>query len=155
MLDTGQNMSGDDAHLPTLAARLRWARERKGLTGVGLARAIKREGKTIYRYEARDPEKAEMPSRSTLKQLARVLGVSAVWLEYGRGQPYGLQEVEDYLLTPEASEVASAVADALREMPWVKMGMAKPSLIQVNEVRIVLELLMRGTRQRSNGDEGG
>lgn len=151
MLETEHNMSGDDDQLPTFGERLRWARVKRGLQGTDLAQLVKREQKSIYRYEGG----TQMPSRKTMKKLAQVLKVSPVWLEYGRGQPNACQEVEDYLLTPQASKVSTAVAEALLEMPWAKMGMANPRPEQVNQVRILLELLMGNAGKRTDGDKGG
>ncbi len=162
MLDSEQCMSGDDdqlPQLPTFAARLRWARERKGLSSKELAAEVGREPKTIYRYEGGDEalkrgQAPAMPSRNTLRRLATAVGAPPDWLEYGRRLP-GLREVEEYLRSPDGLNVSTQIADALREMPWATMGMDRPTPEQVREVRIVLELLARGARQNSDGGKGG
>ena len=123
----------------SFGARLRWAREQRGLSGRELARLIDRADRSIYRYEG---QQKLMPSRSNLNKLARALGVSAAWLEYGRGHPYGMQAVEQYLQGDKGKDTPSDVADALHEIPWDTMGMSDPRPEQVHRVRMMLELVM-------------
>lgn len=162
MLDTRQRMSPDDdqlPQLPTFAARLRWARERKGLSSKELAAQVGREAKTIYRYEGGDEavkrgQTPAMPNRETMRRLAAAVSAPPDWLEYGRRLP-GLREVEVYLRSPDGLSASTQIADALREMPWATMGMQRPTPEQVREVRIVLELLARSARQSPDGGKGG
>jgi transcriptional regulator with XRE-family HTH domain len=74
------------AHFPkdprmedSIAARLRQAREGKGLSQEALARLLNVSQKQVYRYESGE----QAPPREMRARLAAVLGVSEPWIEHG------------------------------------------------------------------------
>lgn len=72
------NRASEADNLRTLAARLRYARERKGLTQEELARAAGTKQQVIQQIEkgiTKKPRKIEA--------IARVLDVSPAWLQFG------------------------------------------------------------------------
>src|SRR5512144_1095568 len=70
--------------LPTLGARLRWARQRAALTQVELAHQL---GKRQQYISSVEQNRIESPARTVLAALAAVLGVSPAWLMYGVAIP--------------------------------------------------------------------
>jgi transcriptional regulator with XRE-family HTH domain len=69
--------------LLTLPSRLRYARERAGLTGVGLAQAADVDPAQVSRYE--NAERLSGVEAATLIRLARALGVPVGWLVADEG----------------------------------------------------------------------
>lgn len=72
-----------DPDLPTLAARLAWARKRSGLSALALSReAGLKAGGHVGLIECGE---IEQPQANTLAAIALVLGVSLDWLQTGSG----------------------------------------------------------------------
>lgn len=72
------NKVGETDSLRTLAARLRYARERKGLTQEELARAVGTSQQVINHIEI---GKTKKPRK--IERIAQVLDVSPAWLQFG------------------------------------------------------------------------
>lgn len=69
--------------LLTLPSRLRYARERAGMTGVALAEAANIDPGQVSRYE--NAERLSGVEAATLIRLARALGVPVGWLAADEG----------------------------------------------------------------------
>lgn len=70
--------------LPTLGARLRWARQRAALTQADLAHQV---GKRQQYISTLEQDRIDSPAPAVLAALATVLGVSPAWLMYGVAAP--------------------------------------------------------------------
>lgn len=79
-----------DRDMYSLSDRLKWARERKGLSQITLGSRAGVSQSTIGNLEAGTRQSARK-----LPQIAEVLGVRAIWLAEGTGEPFaGEQPVE-------------------------------------------------------------
>jgi transcriptional regulator with XRE-family HTH domain len=72
------NKAGKAHNLGTLASRLRYARERKGLTQEELARAVGTSQQVINHIETGQTKKPRK-----IEDIANILGVSPAWLQFG------------------------------------------------------------------------
>lgn len=73
-----------------------------GMTEIQLAEAIRKPASTVYRITRKEVK----PSKPTLQLIATALGVSYLWLVYGKGEKFG----EDITNAPNA---ANPYKDAL------------------------------------------
>jgi transcriptional regulator with XRE-family HTH domain len=85
--------------LLTLPSRLKYARERAGLTGVALAQASQIDPAQISRYE--NAERLTGVEAATLIRLARALGVPVGWLAADEG---GLPPAPIFREAPKPSD---------------------------------------------------
>lgn len=76
-------MDTDQNDLDTLAARIRRARESRGMQQKELAERLQVPPSTIYKYE----KKGVRPNGERMGQIAVALGVTATWLATGIGDP--------------------------------------------------------------------
>ena len=91
----------------TLKERLTWARKKKGLTQTKLAELVGVKQATISDLET------EKQSGSThLPKIAALLGVDALWLQTGEGDPFDSPFLK---LSPEQMIEAAKKADLPRE----------------------------------------
>jgi transcriptional regulator with XRE-family HTH domain len=147
--------AGVPSLLGTLGKRLRWARKQRGWArAAAFARAIDKEPRTVYRYERGD----KLPKDATVEDICRVLRLNPAWLRHGRGAPFveGLPGVETFLLTEQGQRLSPEVVRALREWPYDLLGMANPSVEEVRDVTVMVEMCLSHARQRrhGNGEEG-
>ncbi len=98
----------------TTAQRIKWARNRAGLTQDGLAREVG----VLYVYINQIENAKREPSRKLLKKIAVTLGVSMGFLELETDDPTPPKEmgasVDPVYFSPEADEIARMV-DAMPE----------------------------------------
>ena len=73
--------------MKTLAERLAWARERKGLSRAALDEVADLSCGHSAKLERAKPGKRDMPSAATVSKLARALGVDSEWLLNGGRRP--------------------------------------------------------------------
>lgn len=73
--------------MKTLAERLAWARERRGLSRAALDEVADLSCGHSAKLERGRDGKREMPSATTVSKLARALGVDADWLVNGGKRP--------------------------------------------------------------------
>lgn len=133
----------------TFGQRLRWARLRYGhRQGSALARIIGRDPRSLYRWE-RDNF---VPAHEVLHELADHLGVDIVWLQYGRGTPFGVAPtgVEAYLKSAEGKKAPPEVAESLRQLPYDRLGIPDPTREEVARARIALEMWLADAKTRRN-----
>ena len=64
--------------LPTLAARLKWAREERGMTQTALGEAVGKDQTAISKIE-----RGDILNPREIVAIGEVLGVSPAWLQYG------------------------------------------------------------------------
>lgn len=102
--------------MDTLAKRLRYARERGGLTQSELARRVGLRPQAVQFIEA-----GHVRRPRSLVELAQVLGVNAQWLLFGRGPvEVGVREEMPIYQRPAdvvLSDEAVAVARLWMELP--------------------------------------
>ncbi|WP_297445043.1 helix-turn-helix transcriptional regulator [Acidiferrobacter sp.] len=118
--------------MDTLAKRLRYARERMGLTQSELARRVKVRPQAIQFIEA-----GHVRRPRSVVEIARVLGVNAEWLLLGEG------EVDVAIREPRAgyegnvtlSDEAVAVARLWMELPQSQRAAMKEVLVALLKVR--------------------
>ncbi|WP_244098924.1 helix-turn-helix domain-containing protein [Burkholderia ambifaria] len=99
-----------DCDMYTLADRLKWARQKAGWSQEELGKKAGVSQSTIGNLEA-----GTRNSARRLPQIAAVLGVNALWLAEGRGEPASNSKARatyDDAVT-SASESARAVIDAI------------------------------------------
>ena len=99
-----------DCDMYTLADRLKWARQKANLSQEDLGKKAGVSQSTIGNLEA-----GTRNSARRLPQIAAVLGVNALWLAEGRGEPAANSRARatyDDAIT-SASESARAVIDAI------------------------------------------
>ncbi len=73
--------------MKTLAERLAWARNKRGLSRAALDEVADLSCGHSAKLERAKPGKRDMPSAVTVSKLARALGVDADWLVNGGRRP--------------------------------------------------------------------
>jgi transcriptional regulator with XRE-family HTH domain len=94
-----------------LAERLAWAREKKGFTQAGLAKAAKVSQSTIGNLEA----EIRQTSRK-IAVIASVLGVDVLWLAEGVGRPHKNDPEHAPQLAAKAANDESVSGDEIVEL---------------------------------------
>lgn len=112
--------------MDTLAKRLRYARERAGLSQSELARRVKIRPQAIQFIEGGHVRRP----RSTV-EIARVLGVNAEWLLLGEGavEVAVRESAAPYQGEPALSEEAVAIARLWMELPQSQRLAVKETLL--------------------------
>lgn len=104
--------------LKAMGARLREAREAKGMTQAELARAIGVETPSYWRYESG----GQQPGGESLAALCRTLGVTAEWVMFGEAPESGARVEEPFAYEEElrawlaGAEGKTATPDEVREL---------------------------------------
>lgn len=102
----------------SLGARIRQAREAKGLSQAGVARAFKLTREAVSQWESGDTA----PTLDRFEELADLLGVSGEWLLTGRGKPndvHGIRPEEAALIVDYRAldkQARSAVANLIASL---------------------------------------
>ncbi len=73
--------------MKTLAERLAWARNKRGLSRAALDEIADLSCGHSAKLERAKPGKRDMPSASTVSKLAKALGVNSEWLLNGGRRP--------------------------------------------------------------------
>lgn len=76
--------------MKTLAERLRWAREKRGLSGAALDAEAAIASGHVAKIERGNPES---PSSTTIIKIAKALKVDASWLMFGSGPKPQIERV--------------------------------------------------------------
>jgi len=166
VLDSGQFMSGPPRkraaskaakkkrtpYKQGFGARVREAREAAGYkVRATFADAVGVDYRRLQRWEDGDnlPRDAD---RQIIERIAELVKREVLWLERGISiEQTALPEVEEYL---RSNDVQEDVANALRKLPFAELLVPSPTVKELDELRILLEMMIRGRRQRPDGDTG-
>ncbi|WP_298134171.1 helix-turn-helix domain-containing protein [Acidiferrobacter sp.] len=118
--------------METLAKRLRYARERMGLTQSELARRVKLRPQAIQFIES-----GHVRRPRSIVEIARVLGVNAEWLLLGEGAvDIAIRETRArYEGDVALSDEAVAVARLWMELPVAQQIAVKETLVALLKAR--------------------
>ncbi len=143
-------MSEAALHLPTLAARLEWARKYRGLTVRALAREVGLSERQLHRLLVDHTTTA-----ARMQRIAEVLRVDLAWLAYGKGVPFHLPKVVTYLASVEGKKYGPEVAKHLLEWPLEWWGTLTPEDDEIKEAAAFIDYRLHRARKRSHGDTDG
>ncbi len=142
-------MSVHWSQLRTFGARLKWARERAGLTQDELAARFGRAARqTVYRWEK---DKYE-PEFDEVAELAIATKVNRDWLAFGDGDPYVLPSVDLFLRSQDGQKLPVDHAEALRRFSHSLFPNENPTKKQIRMVLSLIAQIMRPARKTSDDD---
>jgi len=132
-------------------ARVRGSREEAGFKKrPDFAAAVGVQVRRLQRWEDGDNLPRDN-DRQIIERIAALVGRTVVWLESGEETTLpNLPEVDEYL---RSRPVEAAAAIVLRKMPWPDI-VSHPTVKDLDEWRVMLEVWLRARQQPTDGDSG-
>lgn len=95
-----------------LHERIKWARERLGITQSFVAQQIGVKPQSVQQWEEADPEQRKTPRAKRMPKLAQLLKVNLGWLTSGEGAPEGASQESPIIDVPKLRKCLEIAMDA-------------------------------------------